>query len=155
MGVFNELGKSLQVETRRLDYVAVIDGIPYQARKAVPQNVEVACGPLNVSERGRIDSFQKVEPRATHDHIIEVPEQFLVMLLADAVEVHEFAIEVVQHLDFGRILTKKYLCAARECFHIRRMLRKYFNDPLCQTVLPTYVRKRSSHFLGSTKSLPG
>jgi len=33
---------------------------------------------------------------------LEIPEQFLVMLLADAVRIDDLAIEVVQHFHFGR-----------------------------------------------------
>lgn len=77
------------------------------------------------------------------------------MLLADAVEVNDFMIEIVQDFHLGWGLSKEYLRSTRECLDVRQMLRKYFNHPLCQPVLPTYVRKRSSHFLVSTKSLPG
>src|SRR5713226_9973430 len=46
---------------------------------------------------------------------------------------------------------EKHLRAARERLHIGRVLRENLNHPLRQTVLPTYVRQRSSHFQISTK----
>jgi hypothetical protein len=109
---------------------------------------------LDVRERLWIGGLQTIEPLATHDREPEIPEQLLVVLLADAVEVHNVAVQIIQHFHFGWLLAEKHLCAARECLHVCRVLRKYFNDPLRQSVLPTYVRNRSSHFLGSTKSLP-
>src|ERR1700693_3583697 len=109
MGVFNELGKVLQVETWGLDHVAVVDGIPNQARKAVPQEIEITCGTLDVGERGRITFLQEIEPRSAHDCVLEIPEQFLVMLLADAVEVDDLPIEIIQNFHSGRLLTEKHL----------------------------------------------
>src|SRR5258708_31929046 len=101
MGVFNELGKALQVETRRLDHVAVVDGIPHKACKAVPQEIQIARGPLDVGERGRPATFEEIKPRAAHDHLLGISEELLVMLLADRIEVHDFASAAIQYLSSG------------------------------------------------------
>src|SRR4051812_4583619 len=100
MGVFNELGKALQVETRRLDHIAVIDRVANETRKAVPQYIKVACGPLDVCECGWIAPLQKIKPLTTHHYVLEIPEQFLIVLLADTVEIHNLTVEIIQNFDF-------------------------------------------------------
>jgi hypothetical protein len=62
------------------------------------------------------------------------------VVLADAIKVDDLAVEVVQDLHLRRFLSEKHLRSASECLNVRRVLRKYLNDPLRQTVLPTYVR---------------
>jgi hypothetical protein len=140
MGLFNELREALQIESGRLNYVPVVNGISHEARKAILQNVQIPCGSLDVREHRRISRPQEIEPLAAHDYIAEVPDQFLVVLLADAVEIDDFAVEVVQYLDARRLLVEEHLRAARERFYIGSMFGKYLNHPLCQSVLPTYVR---------------
>ena len=140
MGLFNELGEALQVESWRLDHVPVIDGIADETRKAVLQKIQIPCGPLDIREHRRISRFQKIEPCAAHDHKTEIPDQLLGVLLADAIEIDNLSVEIVQHFHSRRLFVEEHLRPARERLHIGRMLRKYFNDPLCQSVLPTYVR---------------
>ena len=95
MGVFNELGKALQVKARRLDHVAVVDGIPHDARKAVPQQIEMTRGPLDIRQSRGVRGFQEIKPRAAHDRKPKIPQQLLIMLLADAVEIHDLAVQVI------------------------------------------------------------
>ena len=59
--------------------------------------------------------------------------------LAYPVEVDDLTVPIAQHFHLRRLLTEENLCPARERFYVGRVLRKYFNDPLCQSVLPTYV----------------
>src|SRR5580692_7076252 len=127
MGFFNELGEAFQVESWRLNHVPMVGGIPHEARKAVLQKIQIPCGPLDVGERSWIGRLQKIEPVSAHDDEAEVPDKLLVVLLADAVKIHDLAVEVVQHLNLRRLLVEKHLCATCECFHIGRVLRKYFN----------------------------
>src|SRR5258708_3882268 len=61
MSIFNELGKAFQVESRRLDHVAVIDRMPDEARKAVLQEIQVPRGPLDVRQDCRIGRAEKIE----------------------------------------------------------------------------------------------
>lgn len=155
MGVFNELGKFLQIETRRLNHVAVIDGMTYQAREAVSQQIQMPCGSLDVGEGSWLASLEKIEPFSAHEDEAEVSEQLFIMLLADAVEVHDLTVEIIQNFNLGRLFMEKHLSAARECLYVCRVLREYFNQPLRQSVLPTYIRQRSSHLEDFNEGLPG
>ncbi len=59
--------------------------------------------------------------------------------LADAKEIDDFAVEIIQHFHFRRLFMKENLCAARECLDIGRMLRENLNDLPRKPVLPSYV----------------
>jgi len=48
VGFFNELGQTFKVETRRLNHVAMVDGLPDETGEAIPQDIEMPCRPLNV-----------------------------------------------------------------------------------------------------------
>lgn len=64
------------------------------------------------------------------------------MVLADAVEIRDLAIKVVEDLNLTRLLAEENLRPPGKRLDIRQVLRKYLDDLLCQTVFPTYVRKR-------------
>ena len=78
---------------------------------------------MSVSVVGSVD-FEQVEPRPAHEHEAEIPDELLVMLLADPEEVHDLAVEIVQDLDLRRLLAEEHLRAARECLDVRRVLRE-------------------------------
>jgi hypothetical protein len=61
------------------------------------------------------------------------------MQLADAEEIHDLAVQVIQHFDRRGLLVKEHLCATRECLNVGRVFRKYLNDPFCETVFPSNV----------------
>lgn len=65
------------------------------------------------------------------------------MVLADAVKVDDFPVEVVQNLDLGRPFLEEHLGTSRECLYIRRVFGKTFNDLLSEAVFASYVRERS------------
>lgn len=139
MGVFNDLGKTLEVESRRLHHMPVVVGMANEARERTLQDVQVSRGPLDVGQRLRVARLVKIEPFSAHERETKISEQFLVMRLADAVEIDDLPIKIIQNLNFGRLLLKEHLGSARECLHIRRMLRKNFNDLLGETVLSSYI----------------
>src|ERR1700721_2555316 len=97
------------------------------------------CGPLDIRQRRGVSCFQEIEPLTAHDREAEIPEQLLIMLLADAVEIDDLAVQIIQHFHLRRLLAKEHLRAARECLHIGRVLRKYCNDAVREAILPTYV----------------
>jgi hypothetical protein len=80
-----------------------------------------------------------VKRSAAHESETEIPDELFVMPLADAEEIHDLTVEVVQHFDSGGLFVEEHLSAACECLDVSRVLREYLNDPLCETVLPTYV----------------
>src|ERR1700721_3888251 len=95
--------------------------------------------PVDIGQRRGVSCFQEIEPLTAHDCEAEIPEQLLVMLLADAVEIDDLAVQIVQHFHLRRLLPEEPLCAACECLNIGRVLRKYFNDAVREAILPTYV----------------
>lgn len=65
--------------------------------------------------------------------------------LADPEEIDDLAIQIVQHFNLGRLLVKEHLCAAREGFHVCRMLGEFFNNLPGQTVLAPNVCQWAFH----------
>lgn len=67
------------------------------------------------------------------------------MLLADAVEVHNLVIEVVQYFHLGRLLMKEHLCTARERFDVCLVLREDGDDLIRKCALAADVAERAVH----------
>src|SRR5258708_35973350 len=109
MRIFNELGKAFQVESRRLDHVAVIDRMPDEARKAVLQEIQVPRGPLDVRQDWRIGRAEKIEPLAAHEHRAEIPTESVLMLLAAAVEIDDLPVKAVAACHVYRLLAEDRL----------------------------------------------
>jgi hypothetical protein len=87
-------------------------------------------------------SLEKIEPGTAHENEAEVSKQFLIVLLADSVEIHDLAIQIVQNFDIGRLFTKENLTASSKCLDVRRMFRKNRNHPHGQAVFSAHVGKR-------------
>jgi len=69
------------------------------------------------------------------------------MQLADPKEVDDLSVQVIQHLNHGRLLMEEHLRASGERFDIRRVLRKERDGPFGKRAFSTNVRKRSDHVL--------
>ena len=59
--------------------------------------------------------------------------------LAYSIEIHEFAVEVIEHLDTRRLFAKKNLGTTCERLDIGLMFRKHSNDLIGEAVLATDV----------------
>jgi hypothetical protein len=139
MGFFKELREPLEIESRFLDHVPVVNGMSHQARKRILEKVKIPCRSLDVGQGRRIGRLKKVEVAATHQKEPKIPDELFMMVLAYSEEIHDLAVQIVQYLDGGRFLVEEHLSTAGECLDICLVRRKYLNDPLCETVLPTYV----------------
>ena len=69
------------------------------------------------------------------------------MRLADAEQVHNVTIKVVQNLDRRWLLMKQNLCTSGERLHVRRMFRKELDDFLCKTVLSADIWEGANHVM--------
>jgi hypothetical protein len=61
------------------------------------------------------------------------------VLLADAKEIDDLAVEIIQHFHLGRLLVEEHLGAAGECLYIGGVLRQYPKNALGERPFPTYV----------------
>ena len=59
--------------------------------------------------------------------------------LADPIEVYEFAVNVIEHLDGRKVLTEEDLCAAAKRFNISLVLWDEGDDLVCDAVLAADV----------------
>jgi hypothetical protein len=139
MGIFKELREFFEIESRPLDHVPMIVGMSHETRKRILENIEVPSRPLNVRESRWICCLQQVEQLTAHEGKTEISDEFLVMRLAHAEQVHELSVQVVQDFDGRGPFTEEHLGSACECLNVRLVLRKYLNDRLCETVFPSYV----------------
>jgi len=135
----DDLGEALRIESRRLLHAALVVQVADKSRIAVLQEIQVARRALDVGEHRGIRSLERIMPLAAHEHEAEIAKQLLVVLLADAEEVHHLAVEVVQDFDLGRFFAEKHLGPPGERFHVCCVLRKERDDLIGKPVLAADV----------------
>ena len=97
MSVLDEVPKMCWIETsRRLNGVGIA-GVPDQSGLRVLLEVEEPRGALDVRERGRSLRFKERKPFPAYEDELQVPQELLIVQLADAEEIHDVGIEIVQH----------------------------------------------------------
>src|SRR5204862_401711 len=101
--------------------------------------VQIPCRSLNIRERCGIGRSKKVEILAAHERKAQVSEELFIMGLTDAKEVHDLAVEIVQHLHLRRRLMKEHLRASGKGFHVRLVLWKELDHSLRQRALPSDI----------------
>ena len=99
MCVFNELGKVLRIESRRLDHVPMVVWVADEACEGAFQEVHAPCCSLDVGEDRRISRLQKIKHLSADHPEVKISNQLLIMLPADTKEIHDLPVQVVQHLN--------------------------------------------------------
>jgi hypothetical protein len=92
--------------------------------------VEEAGGTLNVRKAFRVLELYQFIPPAAHEAESQLAKQFPVVKLANAKEIHDLAVQVVQHFHLRGFLVEENLGAARKRLNIGGVLRKNLNDLL-------------------------
>jgi hypothetical protein len=82
---------------------------------------------------------------ATRETVPQVPDQFVVVPLANAKEIHDLEIKVVQDLHVRGRLVKKYLRAASECLHVGEVLGQHRDDFRGEAILPANIGQGADH----------
>jgi hypothetical protein len=100
---------------------------------------------LDVGKRCRIGVEKQFKPFPAYENEAQVSDEFLVMLLADAKEIHHLAVEIVQDFYLAWRLLEENLGAARKNFTIREVLWENVNDLLRNRAFPADVSKWSPH----------
>lgn len=90
---------------------------------------------LDVRQARWIGRFEELEPLPAHKPKMQVANELLMMLLADSEEIHDLTVQVIDDLDFGRLLVKQHLRSACKGLYIGGVLREYLNHPIGQPVL--------------------
>src|SRR5688572_3365302 len=81
---------------------------------------------------------------ARHDEP-QPADKLVAMLLADAQEVDDLLVEVIEHLDDGGGFVKEHLCAAGEWFDVRYVRGQHSGNGWSQTPFSADVWKRANH----------
>src|SRR5215475_10743367 len=98
-----------------------------KARERTLEDVQVSCGSLDVGEGFRISGSMEFKPRSADEREAKTSEQLFMVGLADTEENYDLVVQIVQNFNFGRLFLEKHLGTTGKGFHIRRVLRKYFN----------------------------
>jgi hypothetical protein len=72
--------------------------------------------------------LKEFKPFSAGDGELQIPDKFRVMDLADAQEVENFLIKVIQYLDSRRLLVKKNLGSTTERLNVRGVFGDKAND---------------------------
>src|ERR1019366_6812254 len=113
---FNDLRQTFGVEPGWLRHAVPIIGIADESRVAVLKEIQLPGRALDVGELRRIGVQKHLKPLPTHHDEPKVADQFLVMLLAYAEEIHHLPVEIVQDLTLEWLLLEKTLGPPRNRF---------------------------------------
>jgi hypothetical protein len=91
---FDQLRQAVEVEAGGLDDMPVIAGIQDETRKTILEEIQLTCCPLDIGQGRRVCRLQKLEPLPADEDEFEISDQLLVMLLADAEEVHDLSVQI-------------------------------------------------------------
>lgn len=100
VGRFDQFREAPQVESRRLDNVIVVIRVHDQACEGTLEQVQIPRCPLNVREALGIRGLMEFKQCTAHKREAETAEKFLMMRLADSIEIDDLAVQVIQNLDF-------------------------------------------------------
>ena len=80
--------------------------------------------------------------------VSQVPDEFLVMPLADAEEIYDVEVQVIKHFNIRRLFMKQHLRTASKRLDISGVLWQQRNDLGSKAVLAPDVGQRSDHEMG-------
>jgi hypothetical protein len=133
---FDNLGNSSGVVIGPLDDAVVIMLLEDQTAERIFLEVEEPACPLDVGKGAGSFTSDKVVPAAADQAVVQVPDQFLIMVLAAAKEIDYLKIQVVEDFNFGRFLVEEYLGAAGKRLYVRRVRGKQAMICLARRFLP-------------------
>ena len=137
MQFVNDLGQAARVVPRRTDHFGGVVLTVYQSRVTVLLQVEEALGALDVRETLRVLVQVIREPIATDQRGRQAADQLVRMFFDAALEIYQFAFEVIQDFDFGRRFPAQDLRAAGKGFAKRDVRWKHSDEPIRLPVLST------------------
>lgn len=107
--------------------------------------VEESARALDVREGTGLLGGKKTIPAAADETVIEIANQFLVMVLADPEEIDDFKIQIIENFDLGGFLVEEHLGAAGKGFDVGLVLGKESDDLGGKPVLAPDVGEGSDH----------
>jgi hypothetical protein len=145
MRFLDQFRQALRIEARGLYHGGTEILVVHTACVAGLLEIQKPRAALDVGEHFNVCCKEKIEVLPAYDGEPHKANQFLVVQLADAEEIHELAIEIVQNLDFGWFLLKKDLCSTGERLDVGLVLRKDRDDLFCNRAFAADVGERTSH----------
>jgi hypothetical protein len=110
--------------------VVVIGRVSDQTRKRILLQIEEPDRALNVCQVFRVLRFEHTIPLAAHETESHTSQEFLKMQLANAEEVDNLTVKVVQHFHFRGFFVEEYLRSPCKGLDVGGMHGKNFNDLL-------------------------
>jgi len=99
VGFFDQSREVRRIEVGRLDDGVTVILVANQASVRILLQVEETRGSLDIGQCFGHLRLQKLKPLAADEAESQIPNEFLMVRLADTEEIHDFAVHVVQHLN--------------------------------------------------------
>jgi hypothetical protein len=139
MCIFKELGNTSGIEARWSNDAVAVFSVADQASERVLLEIKKPGGALDIGQRIGVFGLEEGEPLPADQDELEVPDELLMVVLADPEEAHHIGIQIVQNFDSGRLLAEENLRASGEGLNIRRVLRENLDDLRGDTIFSSYV----------------
>src|ERR1019366_4377888 len=97
---FDQLRQAVEVEAGGLDDMPVVARIQDETRKTILEEIQLTCCPLDIGQGRRVCRLQKLEPFPADEDELEISDQLLMMLLANAEKIHDLPVQIVQYFHF-------------------------------------------------------
>jgi hypothetical protein len=123
VGLLKYLRDAFGVVIGVLDHSVVVLLLNDEAAEGVLLEIKEAASALDVGKGGRVCLHVKLMQLAAGQAETQVPDQFLVVPLADAEEIHNIKIQVVDYFHVRRRLMEQHLGATGERFDVRDVFR--------------------------------
>ena len=125
------------------------------AAEALLLQVEEPGGPLHVGERLGAGFLQPLEHLAAGERPFELADELFQVMGDDPVQVDQVAVDVVQHLDVGRVAGKEHRRATGEDLHIAAMGWEPAQQQVDEAAFAADPGNDGSHEALSSLALPG
>lgn len=147
VGVLDQLRKGLGVVVRPIlhrDYKAAP---PHEAAVTILLEEKEASCALDVCESLRVGFVEYFEPPSAHDTIAEIANQFVIMHLANAEEIENVFVQIVQDLNLRWFLMEEHLGTAAKRLTVAGVSGDQRNYCAGEPVLAAHVGYRSNHVI--------
>jgi hypothetical protein len=122
VGLLDDLRNANRVVIRALNDSVMIMLIQNQAAERILLKVEESTRPLDISQGLWPGIREQIEPLTADQAVLQVPNQLVVVPLADPEKVYDIEIEVIQDFHVRRVLMEQHLGAPGERFYVGDVL---------------------------------
>src|ERR1043165_10269991 len=105
--------------------------------------IKESASALDIGESCGIFGGHQFIPPAADQAVVEIPNQFFVVVLADPEEIYDIEIQVIEHFHLGCLLVEEHLGTTGKGFDIGGVLGQHGNNLFGKAVLAADVGDES------------